>query len=469
MVILIFARALLLTQTHSWSNFRYSTPNNSRTKCYARSASIEELLRAPTRYLELNVKVATKITTTTANGDFSLLTKTPTKKEEVLISIPSPQTLSFVDDGNTAERKGKPTMLWFSQLSIDLHNLKQDPSPFFKTWLDSLPKTFSTPIHFDDKILETCTYRPIAEAVSNQKSEYRLQFNAIDHSKLKSPLSYDDFVWGVEIARSRAFSSKFVAPFDLKPFVFVCVFVAVYVGFGLGTIEQAANGCAFVLCGNILNTFVAPSKLRYVIAPIVDLCNHSNNPTCDVAFEFFSDSFSLTANSEMSSNSPVDISYGERTNDQLFLNYGFVIEDNDFDTYILPALKDADIAALESKIGNEICADRLLKLSEANLLAGNIVLSKENPKSFDPAVIQALRVLVSSDEEFESANKAIGGFFQFQVSEANEAKVNLCCKELLRAEVEAFRSGRGGDGNSLLRAFLAEKQKLLDHFVSKFI
>ena len=70
------------------------------------------------------------------------------------------------------------------------------------------------------------------------------------------------------------------------------------VGMGVGTIEQAANGAGLVLCGTILKDFVLPKFLgsrKYVLCPYIDMANHvgTGGAQGDVAFEYFSDGYSL--------------------------------------------------------------------------------------------------------------------------------------------------------------------------------
>jgi hypothetical protein len=260
------------------------------------------------------------------------------------------------------------------------------------------------------------------------------------------------------MARSRAFSGTSSAfgvksKFDPKLYVFTLLLVAAYVGLGLGTVEQAANGAAVVLCAAILKDFVAPKlagnrkrKTKvYVICPLIDMANHRSFSRCqaDVSFEVFGNAYSLALASAPSSSASaptsgnakeeVWISYGPRSNDQLLQYYGFVERDNPHDVYVLPPLREWDVAALEAACGRSLVAGRLAQLDRAGLLGGSGPAARgggadHDPEEgdggvdadggvvvtpadgVDPAVMQALRALVSTSQEWERAGGAIGNF-----------------------------------------------------------
>merc|ERR1719329_1328558 len=100
------------------------------------------------------------------------------------------------------------------------------------------------------------------EAVALQKRAWKKEFENVRQAASKdflSKVSFEDFVWGCETARSRAFSGAYSgSAFNPIPYATVTVLVAVYVALGIGSIEQAANGAALVICGSILKDFVVP-------------------------------------------------------------------------------------------------------------------------------------------------------------------------------------------------------------------
>ena len=145
------------------------------------------------------------------------------------------------------------------------------------------------------------------------------------------------------------------------------------------------------------------------------------------------------------------------------ISQGFVEQDNPHDTYVMPPLREWDIAALEEACGGTpFPAGRLQKLDRAGLLgfsstddivvapsgddessAEEGVTSEGNPRGgvvlsravgIDPAVFQALRALVSSDQEWEDAGEAIGNFAA-EVSPVNEQKAKIAARTGIQMEL----------------------------------
>jgi hypothetical protein len=291
-------------------------------------------------------------------------------------------------------------------------------------------------------------------------------------------------------------------------YAFTLLLVTGYVGLNLGTLEQAANGAALVFCASVLRDFVVPKFFKakkYVICPVIDMSNHKSlGTTANVAYEFFSNAYSLATNAQVQNGEQVYISYGSRSNDQLLQFYGFVETDNPHDVYVMPPLREWDIAALEDAVGGAFAQGRLGKLDRAGLLgkaAGTPVVSVEenqedgeasgNPRGgvvltravgIDPAVIQALRALVSTDAEWVDAGEAVGNFAA-EVNPENESNARLAARTALELELAAkpttleedkeflkrMRSSKSGvEADELLAvAFRIEKKKLLKETIDK--
>ena len=167
---------------------------------------------------------------------------------------------------------------WWAKLSLDLYvcdkisSLRPNESGKdqvdMRPWLDSLPRSFDTPLHWTQEERESLQYAPIVTMISAQEKKYRSVYDALKKeldpsSPLATKWTYDDFVWGCECARSRAFSGAYSGDaFDPKPYALTLLLVGVYVGLNLGTIEQAANGAALVFCGSIFRDFVFPKLFK---------------------------------------------------------------------------------------------------------------------------------------------------------------------------------------------------------------
>jgi len=374
--------------------------------------------------------------------------------------------------------KAYRTSPWWAALSIQL-NYYDKVNPIneraggvsMKPWIESLPRVYDTPIHWSDSTIQELQYRPMMEAVALQKRVWKEQYDSLsrESSIFASKISYDDFVWGCETARSRVFSGAYSgSAFNPIPYATVTALVAIYIGLGIGTVEQAANGAALVVCGSILKDFVLPKLLKvqkYVICPLIDMANHVGvGASGNVAFEYFSDGFSLSAVDGVSQGSEMYIQYGPRNNDQLLQYYGFVEESNVHDVYILPPIRQWDIGALEEACGRKVGPGRLEKLDRAGLLGkvtnlessptnseaandiGGVVLTRAT--GIDPAVIQALRALISSDSEWADSGEAIGNFAT-QVSPENERAARMAVRKAMQLELESKETTMEEDINLL--------------------
>ena len=350
---------------------------------------------------------------------------------------------------------------WFAQFSLylyTLNNISSQRDMDMQPWLDSLPRRFDTPIHWSTTAKEALQYQPLSNDVLRQEQEWKAHYRTLMNVGTPAlKMTWDDFLWGCECTRSRAFSGAYTgSAFQPWTYAFTLLLVTTYVGLGFGELEQAANGGALVVCASIFNDFVLPKLFktkRYVICPVVDMANHKSVGTSGVvSFEFFGDTYSLVSTGTIEQGSELSISYGTRSNDQLLQFYGFVEFDNPHDVYIMPPLREWKIDALEKAVGRTFSPGRLQKLDRVGLLGktskaetisggddmanpnGGVVVTRAT--GIDPAVMIALRALVSSDNEWEDAGEAIGNFAaEGSGGPENERLARLAAKTALELEI----------------------------------
>jgi Rubisco LSMT substrate-binding len=343
-----------------------------------------------------------------------------------------------VRDKIPVDAKVFASLPWFAQFAVYLYKLdKVSPTKNYndklnmKPWLDSLPRTFDTPIHWTALQQSELQYDFLQGSIPRQEQQWKQYYDKLAYN---NSMSWQDFCWGCEVARSRAFSGAYTgSAFNPFSYAFTLVLVVSYVGLDFGTLEQAANGAGLVFCAQVLKDFVLPKlfkKKRYVICPLMDMANHKSlGTTAEVSFEFFRDVYSLAVSNgvSVSANKELYISYGTRSNDQLLQYYGFVEPNNPHDVYIMPPLRSWNIGMLELACGRTFAPGRLQKLETAGLLgttreemmdiredaansAGGVVVTRA--AGVDPAVMQALRALVATDKEWQDAGEAIGNFVE---------------------------------------------------------
>lgn len=411
----------------------------------------------------------------------------------VMLQVPNDLTLTVSTsklDANNPEvealfenRKVYVNAPWWAKLSMQLNfydqinsrrklpnrDNKDDESNGgvdMRPWLDSLPRSFDTPIRWSQEQREALQYPPMISMIAAQEKKTRDTFHTLtDGLGPSSPLSkltYDDFLWGCDCARSRAFSGAYSgSAFDPKPYALTLLLVVLYLGLGLGTVEQASNGAALVFCGTVLKDFVFPKLFKskkYVICPFIDMANHKGiKEGANVAFEYFANGYSLSTKSDvtMDKNSEIFISYGPRSNDALLQQYGFVEFDNVHDVYIMPPLREWDIGALEEACGRKFQQGRLQKLERAGLLGGESLGKEGDEDAFeegianrgrgvvvtrtsgiDPAILTALRVLVSTDEEWDAVGQAVGNMVtENSGGKDNERTARLVAQKAMELEL----------------------------------
>ena len=146
------------------------------------------------------------------------------KPSDIVIQVPTKLTLSVespVDYNTIMEKvlfetnpKAYRNAPWWAALSIQLNYYdKIDPinpragsgsgGVSMKAWMESLPRVYDTPIHWEESSLEELQYRPMIDAVRLQKRAWREQYETLTKASdmFASKLSYNDFVWGCETAR----------------------------------------------------------------------------------------------------------------------------------------------------------------------------------------------------------------------------------------------------------------------------
>ena len=382
---------------------------------------------------------------------------------EILLSVPSSVALVVESTRDSA----KEMFPWYVQMALKLCQLEQQPGEY-RPWIQSLPRKFDTPLHWPE-LQNALQYSYLENAVERQRDEWQRFYKMYLQQQQVSPpaarISHEQFVWGCECARSRAFAGSYSGgAYNPNLYIFTLLLITIYVAGNFGTLEQAANGAGLVFSATVLKDFVLPKFFkvkRYIICPMIDMTNHnSRKAQGEVAFEYFSNSYSLSikSNSALQPNEQVYISYGARSNDQLLQYYGFVESNNPHDVYVMPPIRDWDISALEVACGRKFRPGRLQQLDATGLLGNSrasgrlsndddddikndkilerdgVVLSRSI--GLDPAILQALRVLVSSDDEWNSAGQSIGNF-SVERSPDNEDCARLVARTAIEMELSS--------------------------------
>mmetsp|Transcript_31311 Transcript_31311/g.52361 ORF Transcript_31311/g.52361 Transcript_31311/m.52361 type:complete len:678 (+) Transcript_31311:58-2091(+) len=238
--------------------------------------------------------------------------------------------------------------LWFQRLAFQLlFEMKIDigNNSNKKDWFQQLPSSFSTPIHWSDKDIEAMQYPALQNKVTLQRDEWRAFYDSWQKQggsgniAASSMVTYDEFVWAMECMNSRAFSGTYEGSSAKERsalLLFTGVLTILWPLLDLGTYEQSISA-ALVVGMSILARDVIFSKVgtlkRYVVCPVVDMFNHQSNSPADVSYNYFANQFELRAGRNYRAGQQVFISYGKQSNDRLLQYYGFVEENNPYDSY----------------------------------------------------------------------------------------------------------------------------------------
>mmetsp|Transcript_32380 Transcript_32380/g.44363 ORF Transcript_32380/g.44363 Transcript_32380/m.44363 type:complete len:509 (+) Transcript_32380:174-1700(+) len=245
--------------------------------------------------------------------------------------------------------------LWFYRLAFKLlaeteSNRKgeNNDGSIENYWLKSLPKSFSTPLHWNDEDLEQLQYPSLVQKVQQQKKDWKAFydkwqsciFSSSDINQLSpKAVSYNRFVWALECVNSRAFSGVYEgseASDRKKLLLFATSLGILWPALHLGTFDQSFSALIVVavsiIARDVIFSKVAQLK-RYVLCPSVDMFNHKSTAQSDVSYNYFSDTFEVRIDNSYQPGEQVFISYGKQSNDRLLQFYGFVDADNVFDSY----------------------------------------------------------------------------------------------------------------------------------------
>jgi hypothetical protein len=146
--------------------------------------------------------------------------------QDVLVKVPSDAVLEVTNSGQrltpfsdfVAQDTWKESK-WDQRLAFKLlWELKIDESANIsskKDWFASLPKKFSTPLHWSNSLLQETQYSQLPINIANQKKLWKSNYNAWQQqAKIYSApnadqIQFSDFVWALEVVNSRAFSGVY--------------------------------------------------------------------------------------------------------------------------------------------------------------------------------------------------------------------------------------------------------------------
>lgn len=146
---------------------------------------------------------------------------------------------------------------------------------------------------------------------------------------------------------------------------------------------------------------------KFALVPVLDMMNHgTGDDLAKFRFDAEGDAFELVAGKRgYQPGSQVLVSYGDLTNDDLFLLYGFVQAGNPSDVYEVEDVSDWVVDHPINRAWNVLEA-KLNLLETASLCYEGRKFHIARAK-IDPDLVAALRVLLADPKEFQAARTAV--------------------------------------------------------------
>lgn len=287
---------------------------------------------------------------------------------------------------------------WFEKMALMLlHERQKGKSSVVSGYIEQLPSEFDTLLHWSSEELQLLMYPPLIQQVQQQKQSWHNHYKNVQAASTDNPMGEDDLVWALECVRSRAFSGPYSGPpvKDRAKLVLPFVLAALaYTQVAHLPLEQILNGAIAAVLFNIIYDTLLSRKLRwFALCPVIDSMNHQSTSTNEVAYEYFGNRFSVTAERNYKQGEQVFITYGQQSNDKLLQYYGFVEPKNPADVYVVTNM----LHALQDLPYLNITKERIQCVQQAGLLTSleQVALTRQG---IPAKALQAVRMLLASEQ-----------------------------------------------------------------------
>lgn len=402
-------------------------------------------------------------------------------KNEILIELPIDKCLyapEEADDNSCPDPELLTiwkTIKGTSRLSLLLlkeYEIKEKSNIY--NYINNLPApgSIGTPLHWSEKQLKSIPYPPLIRAVSIQKEQWKKFYNLLPNSYSK--VSYERFIWSMEIVRSRAFNGiGSLGKSNANLFGGLAgslLGAAIIASQTVGeTVPAILGGLAVV---SLIPAVLEAKRSSCVLLPVIDSCNHNSiNPSTELALEPNKNSFVVRSKQSIKNSDQVSLSYGARTNDDLLQYFGFVEIDNPHDSYYILD----PIGNLKNAIEKENNSISSIKRQSILKAIAELQMTRKASETFDDVLtvtksdplLWSLGSLVYIQEELidkSDSNKSDDEINMLQAMNSNTMK--SCLKLILSEEINSINSyinNNNIDSNEscIINTFLKEKLKVL--------
>jgi histone-lysine N-methyltransferase SETD3 len=204
-------------------------------------------------------------------------------------------------------------------------------------YIASLPqRALATPHRWSDSQLTALRDAAFIARIKSQQKDIAAQWHTLcataPSNCIAASFTAADFSWAVDMVRSRTFSGPYEGSDwsdRVRLGVLLLALTAAYVLTGAGPLENGLSGLlaggAFILLKDAATQALPNAPRRYIMAPVLDLCNHRPGVVSDLTYQYFANCFELILGSgAQQPGEEVFVSYGAHSAEELLQLYGFV-------------------------------------------------------------------------------------------------------------------------------------------------
>lgn len=228
--------------------------------------------------------------------------------------------------------------------------LDAGPAGALDGYIAQLPESVETPLFWSEAEVALLADPRLAARVDKQRERWGALWRALESSSpaAASTTSREELERALACVFSRAFGGKFGGSGLSRALLAAQGALAALAGAWLvaDPLQHGASSAAVLVAGlGAAAALEATAAAELVLLPVIDTANHRSNARSTIAYNALSDALELSFEEGEegsgkggivdSASGQVFISYGERSNEELLLYFGFVERDNPHDVVTL--------------------------------------------------------------------------------------------------------------------------------------
>jgi hypothetical protein len=191
-----------------------------------------------------------------------------------------------------------------------------------------------------DALSTTTAGRRLMALHEEQDALWRTKYDALRKIHSYNIPSWKHFAWAMEAVHSRAYLGASMEAVSTKSLAFTIAppIVAAILGVLFAGATEARVPPQVVFCGlavmaslPLISSMMRPPQKSAVLLPFIDVANHCAEAASTIRFDPLINSFDLVINPRRcvdQSNGQLFVSYGDKSDGELLLNYGFIPSDS---------------------------------------------------------------------------------------------------------------------------------------------